>query len=142
MMDLNRVFFTGRLVRDAELKYTTANLPVCQFDIAVNRARRDGDGWVDEVMFLNRISFWGEQAERRAEHLKKGKMILVEGRLRMDEWEKDGQKRRELRVVANHIQILSSPKSDGGSGGGGGAFQEKSFEKPKTDLVSEDDLPF
>ena len=138
MADLNRVFLVGRLVRGAELKYTTSNLPVCQFDLAINRARRDGDGWVDEAMFLNRISFWGEQAERRAEHLQKGKLVLVEGRLRMDEWEKDGQKRRELRVVATHVQILSSPKGESGAG----AFREQSFERPNTDLVSDDDLPF
>ena len=138
MTDLNRVFLVGRLVRDAELKYTTSNLPVCQFDLAINRARRDGDGWAEETMFLNRISFWGEQAERRAEHLLKGKLIFVEGRLRMDEWEKDGQKRRELKVVATHVQILSSPRAEGGAG----AFKDQGFEKPNADLVSDDDLPF
>ncbi|HUT05007.1 MAG TPA: single-stranded DNA-binding protein [bacterium] len=138
MTDLNRVFLVGRLVRDAELKYTTSNLPVCQFDLAVNRAKREGDGWKEETMFINRISHWGEQAERKAEYLQKGRLVFVEGRLRMDEWEKDGQKRRELKVVATHVQLLSSPKAESGAG----AFKEQTFTKPASDLVSEDDLPF
>jgi len=138
MTDLNRVFLVGRLVRDAELKYTTSNQPVCQFDLAINRHRREGDSWAEETMFINRISFWGEQAERRAEHLQKGKLLFVEGRLRVDEWEKDGQKKRELRVVATQVQILSAPKPEGGAG----AFKEEAFEKPDTDLASDDDLPF
>jgi len=138
MNDLNKVFLTGRLVRDAELKYTTSNRPVCEFDLAVNRPKREGDGWVDEVMFLNRISFWGERAEAKAERLLKGKLVLVEGRLRMDEWEQEGQKRRMLKVVAFNVQFLPSPRAEGGAG----AFKDQGFEKPDADLVSDDDLPF
>jgi len=89
-------------------------------------------------MFINRIAHWGEQAERKAEYLQKGRLVFVEGRLRMDEWEKDGQKRRELKVVATHVQLLSSPKAEGGAG----AFKEQTFKKPDSNLVSEDDLPF
>ncbi len=138
MTDLNRVFLVGRLVRDAELKYTTSNRPVCQFDLAINKAKREGDGWTEETMFINRISYWGERAEKIAEYLQKGKLILLEGRLRMDEWEKDGQKRRELKVVATQVQFLSSPRTESGAG----AFKEQTFKKPASDLVSEDDLPF
>ncbi|RLC48613.1 MAG: single-stranded DNA-binding protein [Candidatus Coatesbacteria bacterium] len=138
MADLNRVFLVGRIVRDAELKYTTSNRPVCQFDLAINRAKREGDGWTEETMFINRISYWGEQAERKAEYLQKGRLVFVEGRLRMDEWEKDGQKRRELKVVATHVQILSAPRAESGAG----AFKEQTFKKPESGLASEDDLPF
>ncbi|MBN1593324.1 MAG: single-stranded DNA-binding protein [Candidatus Coatesbacteria bacterium] len=138
MKDLNRVFLTGRLVRDAELKFTTSNRPVCEFDLAVNRPKREGDGWTEDTMFLNRISFWGDRAESRAENLQKGRLVFVEGSLRMDEWEQDGQKRRMLKIVAFDVQILSSPRGEGG----GSAFKDKSFDKPPDDLVSDDDLPF
>lgn len=138
MTDLNRVFLVGRLVRDAELKYTTSNQPVCQFDLAINRHKREGDSWAEETMFINRIALWGERGEKIAERLTKGALVFVEGRLRMDEWEKDGQKRRELKVVAFSVQFLSSPRAESGAG----AFKDEAFEKADTDLASDDDLPF
>ncbi len=138
MTDLNRVFLVGRLTHDAELKYTTSNRPVCQFSLAINTPKREGEGWTEETMFINRISFWGERAEAKAEHLLKGKLVFVEGKLRMDEWEQEGQKRRMLKVVASNVQFLSSPRAEGGAG----AFKDQGFEKPDADLVSDDDLPF
>ena len=138
MTDLNRVFLVGRLVRDAELKYTTSNQPVCQFDLAINTRKKQGEEWHDDTLFLNRVALWGERGEKIAERLTKGVLVFVEGRLRMDEWEKDGQKRRELKVVAFNVQFLSSPRAEGGAG----AFKDEAFEKPDTDLASDDDLPF
>ena len=137
MADLNRVFLVGRLTHDAELKYTTSNRAVCEFSIAINTPKKEGGQWKEETMFINRISFWGERAEAKAEYLLKGKLIFVEGKLRMDEWEQDGQKRRMLKIVAFNVQLLSSPRADST----GGALSEKPFTKPEEKLA-DDDLPF
>ena len=138
MADLNRVFLIGRLTHDAELKYTTSNQPVCQFSLAVNTPKREGDEWTDATMFINRISLWGKRAEAITEHLLKGKLIFVEGRLRMDEWEREGEKRRELRIVASEIKILSSPRAETGAGG----LKGEAFPKPESELADDEDLPF
>ena len=138
MADVNRVFLVGRLTRDAEIKYTASNFPVCEFSLAVKTARREGEGWTEEPMFINRISLWGKRAEAISEHLLKGRQILLEGRLGVDEWEKDGQKRRELRIVATNVELLSVPRGETGAD----ALKEEGFPKPDSDLVEEDDLPF
>ena len=106
MTNFNKVFLIGRVIRDAELKYTTSNAPVCQFDLAVNQRKKQGSEWVDDTLFLNRVALWGERGEKIAERLTKGTLVLLEGRLAMNEWEKDGQKHRELRVVATNVQVL------------------------------------
>lgn len=139
MTDLNRVFLVGRLTHDAETKYTTSNLPVCEFSLAVKTAKREGDRWSDVTMFINRISLWGKRAESIAEHLLKGRLVFLEGKLRMDEWDQDGQKRRELRIVATDVQILSVPRTEAAPGGG---LKDEAFAKPESELTDDDDLPF
>ena len=138
MADINRVFLVGRLTRDAEIKYTTSNLPVCEFSIAVKTAKREGEQWVESTMFLDRISLWGKRAEAIAEYLLKGRLIFLEGRLRMDEWEQEGQKRKALRIVATDVQILSVPKSEAQAPGPA----PQPAPEPEEELVEDEDLPF
>jgi single-strand DNA-binding protein len=76
--DLNRVTLVGRLTRDAELKYTNSGLAVAKLSIAVNRRKRSGDNWTDEVSYFD-ITLWGKVAESLNQYLQKGKQIAVDG---------------------------------------------------------------
>jgi single-strand DNA-binding protein len=125
MVDLNRVVLIGRLTRDAELKYTANGQAVCKFSIAVNRRKKNGDQWVDEPSFFD-ITLWGRQGESINQYLVKGKLIGVDGELRQDRWEQDGQNRSKVEIVANNIQLL------GGSGGGNGASNGSSYNAPSS----------
>jgi single-strand DNA-binding protein len=121
MVDLNHVVLIGRLTRDAELKYTANGQAVCKFSLAVNRRRKNGDQWVDEPNFFD-VVLWGRQGESLNQYLVKGKLVGVDGELRQDRWEQDGQNRSKVEIVANNIQLLgggSGPGSGSGSSGGG-----------------------
>jgi single-strand DNA-binding protein len=116
MADLNHVVLIGRLTRDAELKYTANGQAVCKFSIAVNRRRKSGDQWVDEANFFD-IVLWGRQGESLNQYLVKGKLVGVDGELRQDRWEQEGQNRSKVEIVANNLQLLGgSPGSGGGNG--------------------------
>ena len=115
MASYNRVILVGNLTRDIELKYTPGGTAVTDIGMAMNDRRKSASGeWVDETTFVD-VTLWGRTAEVASEYLSKGSPILVEGRLKLDTWETDGQKRSKLRVVCDRMQMLS------GGGGGGGA---------------------
>jgi single-strand DNA-binding protein len=105
MADVNHVVLIGRLTRDAELKYTAGGQAVCKFSIAVNRRKKNGDQWEDEANFFG-IVLWGKQGESLQSYLVKGKMIGVDGELRQDRWQQNGQNRSKVEVLANYIQLL------------------------------------
>ena len=113
MADLNHVVLIGRLTRDAELKYTASGQAVCKFSIAVNRRKKVGEQWEDEPNFFD-IVLWGRQGESLHPYLMKGKMVGVDGELRQDRWQQDGQNRSKVEIVASFLQLLG-----GGSAGGG-----------------------
>jgi single-strand DNA-binding protein len=118
MADLNHVVLLGRLTRDAELKYTAGGQAVCKFSIAVNRRRKNGDQWEDEANFFD-VVVWGRQGESLNQYLIKGKMVGVDGELRQDRWQQDGQNRSKVEIVANYLQLLGGSGSGGNSGGSG-----------------------
>ncbi|MDR1785045.1 MAG: single-stranded DNA-binding protein [Spirochaetaceae bacterium] len=115
MSDVNHVILIGRLTRDAELKYTAGGYPISNFAIAVNRRKKSGDQWVDEVSYFD-ITLFGKSAEALKQYLVKGKQVAVEGELRQDRWEQDGQPRSKVVIVANNVQLLGGGQSTGGSG--------------------------
>jgi single-strand DNA-binding protein len=119
MVDINHVVLIGRLTRDAELKSIASGQSVCKFSIAVNRRRRNGDQWEDEPNFFD-IVVWGRQGENLHQYLLKGKMIAVDGELRQDRWQQDGQNRSKIEIVANNLQLL------GGNPGSGGGYNSNS----------------
>lgn len=123
MASYNRVILVGNLTRDIELRYTPGGMAVTDAGLAVNDRRKTANGeWVDETTFVD-VTLWGRTAEVASEYLSKGSPILVEGRLKLDTWEADGQKKSKLRVVCDRMQMLSGRDgggSGGGSGGGGG----------------------
>ncbi|MDR1444585.1 MAG: single-stranded DNA-binding protein [Treponema sp.] len=116
MADLNHVVLVGRLTRDAELKYTSGGQAVCKFSLAVNRRRKNGDQWEDEANFFD-IVLWGRQGESLNQYLLKGKMVGIEGELRQDRWQQDGQNRARVEIVANNLQLLGGGGGNSGSGG-------------------------
>ena len=116
---LNKVFLLGNMTRDVELRYTGSGMAVTEVGMAVNEKRKQGDEWVDDVTYVD-VTLWGKTAEIAGKYLSKGSQILIEGRLKLDSWEKDGQKHYKLKVVGEKLQMLGSrgaggaPKSDSG----------------------------
>lgn len=114
MASFNKVILMGNLTRDPEVRYTQGGTAVSEIGLAVNDRRKDAKGeWIEETTFVD-VTLWGRTAEIAGEYLGKGSSVLIEGRLKLDSWEKDGQKRSKLRVVAETMKML------GGKGGGGG----------------------
>jgi single-strand DNA-binding protein len=118
MADLNHVVLIGRLTRDAELKSTANGQAVCKFSIAVNRRRKNGDQWEDEPNFFD-IVVWGRQGESLHQYLVKGKMVGVDGELRQDRWQQEGQNRSKVEIIANYLQLLGGGGASSGAPGGG-----------------------
>jgi len=136
MAYLNKVFLIGNLTRDPELRTTPKGTPICQFGIAVNRQFKDESGATrDETTFID-IEAWGKQGELVSKYLSKGSLAMVEGRLKLDQWEDktSGQKRSKLKVVLDNVQFLSTRGGPGGGGGGGGGQSsgpdEESSDRP------------
>jgi len=116
MADINHVVLVGRLTRDAELKYTAGGQAVCKFSVVVNRRKKNGDQWEDEPNYFD-VVLWGRQGESLNQYLVRGKSIGVEGELRQDRWQQDGQNRSKVEIVANNIQLLGGSQGSNGSGG-------------------------
>tara|TARA_R110000796_G_scaffold57672_2_gene132907 strand:+ start:10876 stop:11355 length:480 start_codon:yes stop_codon:yes gene_type:complete len=119
MSAFNRVILVGNLTRDVELKTIPSGTSVCEIGLAVNEKEKRGEEWVEVATFVD-ITLWGRTAEVAAEYLSKGASVLVEGRLKLDTWEQEGNKRSKLRVVGEKLQML------GGKSGGGQQQQQSS----------------
>ncbi len=120
--DINSVTLVGRLTRDADLRYTQGGMAVASLSVAVNRSRKDNDQWISEANFFE-ISYFGKAAESTKPYLTKGKQIAIQGYLKQDRWEKEGQKFSKVTIVANSLELLGG-RSDGGSSGGYGAPED------------------
>jgi single-strand DNA-binding protein len=178
MANLNKVLLIGRLAKDPEVRTFPSGGKVAKFRFAVNftRSRKDPatGQWKDgESAFIDVEAFnkqWEGAASGRQladlveQYLKKGNQIYVEGRLRMDQWEQDGQKRSRILIVADDIQFLES-RGEGGGGGEDGsrsrvstppqrqanpsASSRSNFEEPERDVADspraggeEGEIPF
>jgi single-strand DNA-binding protein len=109
MATLNKVFLIGNLTRDPELKYITSGVGVTKFGLAVNRTYNSQDGEKKNDTCFVDITAWDKLAEVCAEHLSKGRLVLVEGRLQYQSWkDDDGTKRSKLEVVAQNVQFLGN----------------------------------
>jgi single-strand DNA-binding protein len=107
MISLNKVFLTGNLTRDPELRYTPNGTAVAGFGVAVNRRYTTKEGDRKEEVDFFEVEVWDKQAENCNEYLSKGRGILVEGRLRQDRWEDEsGNKRSKLKIVASSVQFM------------------------------------
>ena len=126
MTDLNHVVLIGRLTQDLgsderSFGYVGNGQARANVSIAVNRSKKSGDQWVEEANFFN-VTIWGKTAENLKPYLTKGKQICVEGHLKQDRWEKDGQKQSRVTIVADNVQLLGGRGDNSqGSGSAGGA---------------------
>ena len=122
MASFNKVILVGNLTRDPELRYTTKGTAIAKIGVAVNRVWTNEAGEKKEEVTFVDVDVFGRTAENVGQYMRKGRPILIEGRLRLDQWDdkQTGQKKSKLGVVAETVQFLGSP-GEGGSGGGGGA---------------------
>jgi single-strand DNA-binding protein len=142
--NLNKVLLMGNLTRDPEVKYTPKGTAVGDLAIAINDSYKAQDGTIKETVTYVDIEVWGRQAENCKQYLTKGRPIFVEGQLRLDQWEQDGQKRSKLKVRAVNVQFLGSPGGGGGGGRSGGNYSsggEQRSSEPSRPAVSEDSPP-
>ncbi len=130
---LNSFIAIGRLTRDPELRYTPNNTAVASFTLAVDRSRKNAAG-ERETDFIP-VVVWGQQAENCNTYLSKGKLVAVDGRLQIRNYEdKDGNKRTIAEIVAESVQFLS-PKD-------GGNNEQQQTSSTHDVMTSDDDIPW
>lgn len=112
-MDFNKVIFGGNIVRDPELRYTPNGDPLVDFSLAQTDYFGSGDDKKEYTNFVD-VTFWGRKAEVIAEYHKKGDPILIEGSLRQDRWEKEGQKRSKVKIRGYSFEFVKQ-RDDGDS---------------------------
>src|SRR5262249_21226100 len=144
MASFNRVILVGNLTRDPELRYIPSGTAVTEIGLAVNDRRKGPNGdWIEETTFVD-VTLWARTAEVASEYLSKGSSVLIEGRLKLDTWEKDGKKNYKLRVVGERMQMLGG-KGGGGSPRGPSGQGAASMAPPGDEMEAgppDDDIPF
>src|ERR1700761_5458686 len=108
MPNLNKVLLIGTLTRDPEIRFTPKGAAVGDLSIAINDSYKAQDGTTKETVTYVDIEVWGRQAEMCKQYLAKGRPVFIEGQLKLDQWEQDGQKRSKLKVRADRVQFLGS----------------------------------
>ena len=110
-MSINRVLCSGNLTRDAEIRRTGQGLTIASFCVAVNSRRKNQQSgeWENYPNYVD-VTAFGNKAERCEYGLTKGAKVFIDGELRWSSWEKDGQKRSKLEVVANDIELTKKPE--------------------------------
>jgi single-strand DNA-binding protein len=150
MASYNRVILIGNVTRDPELRYISKGSPVTDLGLAVNdRVKNAAGEWVDQPTFVD-VTLWGRTAEIACQFLTKGSQVMIEGRLKYDTWETDGQKRSKLRVVGERMVMLGARSERGGRAAppGKGQYSDTAADSvPQGDLAdeppqAEDDIPF
>ncbi len=156
MANFNKVILMGNLTRDPELRVTPGGLAICKFGLAVNRQYTTKDGEKREETTFVDIDAFGRQAETISKYVQKGRPLMVEGRLRLDQWEgKDGEKRSKLNVVLENFQFVGGRDDQSEGGDRSGSGYESSSPPPRKarqdtapapdgadDDVLDDDVPF
>jgi single-strand DNA-binding protein len=151
MPNLNRVLLIGNLTRDPEVRYTPKGTAVADISLAINRFLQSEDGEKKEEVTFVDVTLWARLAEISGEYLKKGKPVLIEGRLQLDTWDdkQTGQKRSRLRVIAESMQLLGARDNGGGrpadrtQGAAAGSAPAQPPRPRDPDLdVEPDDIPF
>ncbi|MFS9214762.1 single-stranded DNA-binding protein SsbA [Streptococcus infantis] len=155
---INNVVLVGRMVRDAELRYTPSNVAVATFTLAVNRTFKSQNG-EREADFIN-VVMWRQQAENLANWAKKGSLIGVTGRIQTRSYDnQQGQRVYVTEVVAENFQMLESRSVREGQTGGGHSAPSSNYSAPTQSVpdfsrdenpfgatnpldISDDDLPF
>lgn len=138
MGDQNSCHFTGRLTRDAELKYTTAGTAVCKFSIACDRDVKKDDKWEKEASFFD-FTLWGKRGESLNQYLVKGTPITVDAEARLSRWEKDGQTHTKVDFSVTNIVLHGAKRQDGA--GQAPANDAQPYQKRDTPASMDDSIP-
>ncbi len=149
MASFNKVILVGNLTRDPELRYTPKGMAIAKIGLAVNRVWRNEAGESKEEVTFVDVDAFGRQAETLAQYMKKGSPLLVEGRLKLDQWDdkQTGQKRSKLGVVVEGFQFLGggtrgesaeAPRRPGATAAPTPAASDSDAPPPP----EEDDVPF
>jgi single-strand DNA-binding protein len=125
------------------LRYISSGAAVTEIGLAVNDRRKNQSGeWVEETQFID-VTLWARTAEVASEYLSKGSPVLIEGRLKLDRWEKEGQKHSKLRVVGEKMQMLGSRSGGSGRTETASVTATSPVEEPVGPAdPPEDDIPF
>jgi single-strand DNA-binding protein len=118
MASFNKVILVGNLTRDPELRYTPKGTAIAKIGLAVNRVWTNEAGEKKEEVTFVDVDVFGRTAENVGQYMRKGRPILIEGRLRLDQWDdkQTGQKKSKLGVVAETVQFLGSAPGAGEGG--------------------------
>ena len=112
---INKVFLLGHVGQDPEAKDTQGGASYCRFSIATNEVWKDTSGAKQERTTWHNVMAWGRQAEVALQYLHKGNLVHIEGRLRNNEWEKDGQKHRSTAIVVDRLTLMPQGERRQGS---------------------------
>ena len=137
MTSLNTVALVGRVTADVKLQFTGRDMPYIFFSVAVNRSVKKGEQYEEEASYID-CKLYGKSAEALEKYLTKGKLVSLEGSLRQNRWEKDGQKFSKLVVVVRDLQLLGGgERAENGNGNADVARQEAEVQK-----FADDGIPF
>jgi single-strand DNA-binding protein len=147
MANVNKVILIGNLTRDVEVKNLSSGTAVAQIGLAINREWKDKDGEKKEEVTFVDCEAWGKTAEIMAKYLAKGKPVFIEGRLKLDSWEKDGEKRSKIKVVVESFQFLGSGKGSDDAApaekpAGGKKFKQPGEEAKGGGGLDPESIPF
>jgi single-strand DNA-binding protein len=153
MPNFNKVILAGNLTRDPELRYTPKGVAIAKLGLAINRNWTTETGEKKEETTFVDVDAFGRQAEVIGQYLKKGRPILIEGRLRLDQWDdkQTGQKRSRLGVVLEGFSFLDSGRGEGAPApapsapratAAAAAPPPASAHEPEPQSAEEDDVPF
>jgi single-strand DNA-binding protein len=145
--DLNTVTIAGRLTRDPELKYITSGRAVCELSIANTKYYKTRDGERKEDTTFVNATCWDKFAEYVGDNLRKGRPVIVEGRLKSESWEDktSGQKRSKVYILASRVTPLDWENSESNESGGGRPRPAQESSRAPRDIeepIPEDDIPF
>lgn len=150
MASYNKVTLLGNLTRDPEQRVTPNGVTITKFGMAVNRKWKDGNGEAREKATFVDVDSFGKPAELISQYCSKGDLLLIDGRLELDQWETEsGEKRQKLKIVLENFQLM--PRSVQGESGGGESRRSSpprrreepaAPEQPELPEVDDDDVPF
>ena len=140
----NKVILVGNLTRDVELKYTPTGTAIAKFGLATNRTYKDsmtGEN-KQEVMFID-ITVFGRSAEIANQYLNKGRRVLIEGRLVLDQWvDSSGQKRSKHSIVAEKVQFMENKSADSGNSyNQTNTYQQPQQQAPQHQMQQKENIP-
>lgn len=129
--DICTMSVTGRITRDAELKHGRSGTAICQFSIASNYSKKQGENWSEEVSFFDCVMF-GRRAEALNRYMRKGQQLALRVSPRQERWEKDGQKRSAVKLYVDDVVLVGSKSTS--------QKPEPSHSSTSSDF--DDDVPF